>query len=462
MRELLTSDDICNEMSMERTVFDGTFLLVEGVTDSRLFGKFLDRGSSKLLIAHSRDNVERVVREMGSRRGDRLVIGIIDADLDLLHGRAVKSPLFHTDCRDMEMMIVRSNALNDVIDEYVEAEKVEQFEERFGPIREALVSASYPIGLLMCISQDRGLGLCFKNLDFQRFINPRSLALDVKIMVDEVLDGSRNARIGRRQLYDLLLEEAEGIDDMWKAARGHDTIDILLIGLKRGFGAFNARDLDPGSLSGDLRLAFSDEDFENTDLFRSTSEWAESVGASLWMMRRRSLRIEILGSDAIRCFDNLLNAPLTVIQDGFAMVPEDYRVLVDLQAPVEIRAALLQLLDELLELFHAGLERHLLDFYLVTLHISHVLSSICCTAALAEPSFNLISTISPTRREATESTVLPSGPTRNPYPLSRTAVGFNESRWADALSRRACAERYLFSAADSILRRKVLRADHLE
>lgn len=334
MRELLTSDDICNEISMERTVFDGTFLLVEGVTDSRLFGKFLDRCSSKLLVAHSRDNVERVVREMSSRRGDGLVIGIVDADLDLLHGRTVKPPLFRTDCRDMEMMIVRSNALNDVMDEYVEAERAKQFEEHFGSVREALVSASYPIGLLMCISQDRGLGLCFRNLDFQRFINPRSLVLDAKAMVGEVLEESLNARIGRKQLYDLLLEEAESLDDMWKAARGHDTINILLIGLRKGFGAFNARDLDAGSLSGDLRLAFSDEDFKDTDLFRSTSEWAESSGASLWMVRRRSLRIEILGSDAVRRLDNLLDAPLAIVQDGLAVIPEDHCALVNLQAPV--------------------------------------------------------------------------------------------------------------------------------
>ena len=45
MRDLLTYDDICNEISMERTVNDGAYLLVEGVTDSRIYGKFLDRQS---------------------------------------------------------------------------------------------------------------------------------------------------------------------------------------------------------------------------------------------------------------------------------------------------------------------------------------------------------------------------------------------------------------------------------
>lgn len=437
MRDLLTYDDICNEISMERTVYDGAYLLVEGVTDSRIYGKFLDRQSSKILIAHSRDNVEHVVKEMSTRRKDPKVLGIIDADLDLLRGKTVRSPLFYTDCRDMEMMAVRSNALNDVIDEYGDTDKVHQFEERYGPVREALVSASYPIGLLMYISQNRGYGLCFKNLDFNRFINPRSLALDAMDMVSEVMDGSKNVRIGRKGLYKVLLQEAEGLDDLWKAARGHDTIDILLIGLRNGFGAFNARELDSGSLSGALRLAFSDADFESTDLYRSTQEWSESTGVSLWHLESRSLRSEVLGPDAVGGLDDLLDAPLAIVQDRLAVVPQDDRALIDLQAPVQIGASLLQLLDELLELLHAGLEAHLGDLFREFLHIRHLNSSICLTAALAVPSFNLISTVSPTSSDLTESTVLPSGATMNPYPLSSTAVGFSESRRADALSRRA-------------------------
>lgn len=187
MREFLTTEDICNELSMERTVFDGAFLIVEGITDSRLFGKFVDRGEVNIVIAHSKDNVRGVVKEMSGRRRDRKTLGIMDPDLERLRGRHARPPLFHTDCRDMEMMAIRSNALDDVISEYGDPEKVDRFEERFGPIRDALVSSSYPIGLLMFISQERGLNLSFKNLTFNRFINPASMALDARQMVSEVL-----------------------------------------------------------------------------------------------------------------------------------------------------------------------------------------------------------------------------------------------------------------------------------
>ena len=284
MREFLTTEDICNELSMERTVFDGAFLIVEGITDSRLFGKFVDRGEVNIVIAHSKDNVRGVVKEMSGRRRDRKTLGIMDPDLERLRGRHARPPLFHTDCRDMEMMAIRSNALDDVISEYGDPEKVDRFEERFGPIRDALVSSSYPIGLLMFISQERGLNLSFKNLTFNRFINPASMALDARQMVSEVLDNSRSARIGRKELLRVLNDEAEQLDDMWEAARGHDTISILLIGLKRSFGGFNASGLDEGSLGGALRLAFSDECFRSTRLYADTTEWADEEGIPLWRL----------------------------------------------------------------------------------------------------------------------------------------------------------------------------------
>lgn len=281
MREYLTSDDICNQISMSRSVFDGVVLTVEGITDQRMFGKFTDR-SVQVVVAHSKDNVREVVKTMSGQRRDPHVIGIVDPDLDRLRGRSAKPPLFNTDCRDMEMMAIRSNALNDVIDEYGDVEQVAKFREDVGEIRDTLVSASYPIGLLMFISQEQGLGLSFKDLDFERFVNPRTLSLDVYGMVDAVLNNSRGPRVSRKQLIRMLDDEAGKLDDIWDAARGHDTVDILLIGLKRNFGSFNAKNLDEGKLGGALRLAFSDQCFVKTNLYKATSEWADAAGKKLW------------------------------------------------------------------------------------------------------------------------------------------------------------------------------------
>lgn len=282
MREYITSDDICNQISMERSVYDGTFLVVEGVTDERLFEKFIVKNRVRIIEAHSKDNVRHAVGDMFTRRGDKRVIGIVDPDLDRLRGRRARAPLFHTDCRDMEMMIIRSNALEDVLDEYCDRELLAKFTETVGPVRDALVSASYPVGLLMFISQSEGLNLSFKDLNFQQFINTRTLSLNAGSMVDAVIFNSKKCRMGRKELLRRLDREAEGLEDQWDAARGHDTVNILLIALRGNFGSYNSRGLNEGELGGALRLAFSDQCFVKTDLYRDTSEWATANGVTLW------------------------------------------------------------------------------------------------------------------------------------------------------------------------------------
>ncbi len=284
MREYLSASDICNQMSMERSVFDGLYLVVEGVTDERLYEKFIDKGSVKIVEAHSKDNVLGAVRCMQADRRDSKVIGITDADLDRIDGKDAKPPLFQTDFRDLEMMLIRSNALDDVLDEYADQTSLKSFNDDFGPVRDCIVSSGYPIGLLMHISQREGLGLCFKNLPFCDFIDARSLALNAPRMVEAVIFNSRSCRLSRKALLARLSDAAEKLGDPWLAVRGHDAVDILLIGLQRSFGSFNGRSLGQGELGGALRLAFSDECFRVTDLYRDTSAWAEERSLSLWLL----------------------------------------------------------------------------------------------------------------------------------------------------------------------------------
>ena len=265
MRDKLGYSDLCNEIMMLRSAKGGTFVLVEGVTDDRVYGKFLADGAS-IIQCHSKDNVRRTVRELAGRRGVREVIGIVDADLDILDHKCETPPLFRTDCRDMEMLCIRSNALDDVLDEYSDREKLKDFVSKNGPVRDALVAASMPIGLLMHISKNQSLELNFSGLDVEKFVDRRTLAIRENEMIDEVFANSAPPKIAKNKVLSSLNYEKKEFTDPWHAARGHDTIAILLLALKKTFGSFNARNLNEGALGGALRLAFSDSDFLDTRL----------------------------------------------------------------------------------------------------------------------------------------------------------------------------------------------------
>ena len=151
MREYLTDDDICNQISMNRSIFKGTILIAEGITDLRLYSKFVDSKDVKVLPAHSKSNVIKSVNKMTARR-DGKILGIVDRDLDELKGRIFSPPVFYTDYRDLEMMLINSAALDDVLTEYADHDRLERFQRQNGNIREAVIDACYPLGLLMYVS----------------------------------------------------------------------------------------------------------------------------------------------------------------------------------------------------------------------------------------------------------------------------------------------------------------------
>ncbi|AMK13823.1 hypothetical protein AUP07_0774 [methanogenic archaeon mixed culture ISO4-G1] len=281
MREYLTPDDICNQISMNRSLFKGTILVTEGSTDQRLYSKFVEPKGAKILPAYSKSNVINVLRKMESRR-DGKVLGIVDRDLDDLNGKTVVPPLFYTDNRDMEMMLIVSNALDDVLMEYADRDRMERFCRGSNHVRDVILDAAYPLGLLMYVSHVRGYNLNFKGLNFHDFIDRRTLSTDVQKMVQAVIENTLGCELSKRAVVKDLQSHMASHPDHRALSRGHDAVSILLIGLKEVFGSYNSSALNEGSLGGALRLAFSFDDFRETELYSGTKKWAESRGIRLW------------------------------------------------------------------------------------------------------------------------------------------------------------------------------------
>ncbi len=286
MIDSLSASDIANEISMMRSVFKGTVLVVEGVTDSRLYSKFARKETVKVMIAHSKDNVRRSVTECLTRRGDGKVVGIIDKDIDALIGRKKSPPLFGTDRNDIESMMMCSKAFDDVMSEYADPEKLKAFEGRYGRLSDAVARAACPVCLLMYISYKRGMNLSFKDLDHSRFVNPHTLETDIPRMVAEVYAQSMAQMYPKQTIVDQIRNIIRSIEDPWDAVRGHDAVSILALALRSGLGSYNAKYMREGELSGALRLAYGMEYFKKTELYASSDSWCGSRGIDLWVTRR--------------------------------------------------------------------------------------------------------------------------------------------------------------------------------
>lgn len=282
MREYLTSSDVANTVCMMRSAFKGTILVVEGITDFRLYGKFTVEDQVELVIAHSKDKVVESVRTCRESRNDRKVIGIADADLDILRHGSADGPVFETDTRDAESMIVMSEAFDSILWEYGERESIKAFEERYGPIRDRVLQAAYPIGLLMYVSSRKSLNLSFKDLDFYSFIDTRSLSCDTSSLIREVLSNTKYRRTDSRELKDMLSDEMKRKHPSESVCRGHDLVDILVIGFRETFGAYNSKNIREGEVGGALRMTYDLRMFAETELYRNTADWCKANGMTLW------------------------------------------------------------------------------------------------------------------------------------------------------------------------------------
>ena len=284
MQRTLKPEDIANEISMLAATGDEAILAVEGVTDSRLYGKFCHE-KVRIVVGHSKSNVRRAVDECWNNRNIGNIVGIVDADLDRIRGKKRTPPVFSTDQRDLETMLLASPALDDVLTEYADRDALDAFTDEYGPVFDAVISACYPIGLMMCVSEKYKLSLNFRDLDFRIMINPRSLMIDEEKLLDEIVLCTAGRCIDRRELGKIFRREASADHEPLDYARGHDAVEVLLIGLRRNFGSFNAKNLRSGELAGALRLAFSERYFSITELYGRTLKWSKDNCFDLWSLK---------------------------------------------------------------------------------------------------------------------------------------------------------------------------------
>lgn len=273
MREFITAYDVANEVRMKRTQHAGTFLIVEGGDDGRLYGNFVDHKNCRIIIAQGRDNAIQAlsILEKDSFAG---VLALVDADFWIVEKTSLPSPnLIITDTHDLETMIIKSPALDKIVSEFGHAGKLEKLNRN---VRSILLEKCVVIGCLRLINARSNLTLDFKNLSFNKFIDSSTLNVNVseliRILKARSLSPALSESMLRQQIRDI---ENENYDP-WQICCGHDLVSLLSIGLSKLFGSTNARDIQVEPLEKSLRLAYESAYFVTTGVYKKLIKWETS------------------------------------------------------------------------------------------------------------------------------------------------------------------------------------------
>jgi Protein of unknown function (DUF4435) len=276
MQEFIDSHSISNELRMIRSSFAGSFLIVEGNTDKKVYQNFIEPKHCQVKCVEFKNdsNKKRVVEIIEILNADNKftgAIGIVDADFDNLEAKNQNiSNLFLTDFHDLECLILISPALEKVLAEFGSEKKINNFGK---DIRETLFEIGRFIGYLRWVSLSDELHLTFEGLDFGKFVNKDNVNFTLDSIITTVKNKSQKPDIDNAHISQQINSLASQNHDKKQVACGKDVVEILSVALQKCLGTNNSNNVTPEIIARDLRLAYEFEFFVLTNLYQNIKEW---------------------------------------------------------------------------------------------------------------------------------------------------------------------------------------------
>ena len=264
----VSPDKLVAELKMRRTLHAGSFLVLEGKDDIRFWTNRC-HGSCRLVDGNGKNNVVGGLLRLDEIEFDG-VLGLIDSNHDHLAGRPVPSPnIVTTDAHDLECLLCRSSALDSVLAEFGEREKIERFKQEAGEdVRRALLQRGLVFGRLMWAA--RQVDPSVASLPVARFVDEATWAVDEDRLFSEAANGVRKDESTLRGRVAELPQA-----DPWHVVRGHELIELLRIGLRRRLGNLPAS-TGVAAIGRVLRAAMPEEELQATAMWRDMTRWEAS------------------------------------------------------------------------------------------------------------------------------------------------------------------------------------------
>ena len=272
---------IANQVRLERANFDGSFLLVEGSGDAKFFARFCDSEKCSIIVCSGREWLLDAITIL-AKKGFQGALAIADRDFsEFLGFPEFDGEVFFTDDNDIEIMILSSPALDNVLREFASEDKVSALVEAEGRrVCEYIFDAARFLGTLRLCSQAQELGLSFDGMNY-RFANQNSIVFDEVRTLRHVLARSRECtQMTEEEILTYVKVQVAGKDGTKSLCRGHDCLRVLGRALRKKLGTTNEFNSEKGSklLGGILRVAYEFEFFEETCIYHGVREWEDNTG----------------------------------------------------------------------------------------------------------------------------------------------------------------------------------------
>jgi hypothetical protein len=277
MRELnaraIDGHYVAAQIRLLRQLWQGAILVLEGETDAKVFGNFIDDTACQIEIAFGKANLCSAL-DLLEDEGFSGVLGIVDADFDRITGETYAlEGLCVTDLHDLDLVIFASTSFDRYLAEHGNSKRVEaSFKGDLEAIRSIIVNSCSPIACARLVSERQNLRLYFKDIKHSDFIDRKTLAVDETALIKALIDRSAT-RCTTEDLKTYIEREKSRSHDPYQLASGHDVAAVFGIALRELLGDRRDAHTWADEIEAGLRLAFDWDAFSNTGLHRCLRAW---------------------------------------------------------------------------------------------------------------------------------------------------------------------------------------------
>ncbi|NLH98673.1 MAG: DUF4435 domain-containing protein [Chthonomonadales bacterium] len=266
-------------VTVAQFIRDRPFVYVEGPSDRRAYRKFfaIREAQIEFIPTRGKNGLIDAMRKSETH----WAVGIVDADFDRVSGATDAYPdnIVPTDCHDFEATVLRSPAVETLVDEHrirVPGLGLHELEESAEWLRNTLLGLALPIGRLRWHSLRNNWSVGFNELPY------RDLALlDVwKPNTDEIagcMYRRLNPRIGVKP-DDLLRLAVTRLDneDPWQVCCGHDLTGFLAVYMTEMSEERKLHSRD--DVEQELRSSYDSLHFRESELYCRLWKWSLTYG----------------------------------------------------------------------------------------------------------------------------------------------------------------------------------------
>ena len=282
IKDGINGSTLANQIRLERSVREVSFFLVEGNGDANVFKKFCDLQVCSIITCMGKDNLLDAVTELKDS-GFCGVLGFADQDFAKLLGLPTfNGEVVFTDENDMEIMILCSEALDKVLQEFGTKKNILETEETEEmSVKDLIFKSSSIIGTLRLLSQREKWSLLFEKMKY-KFVPNKSYFLDEVKTVRHVLGRSKfKVSMTEDEILKFIRYNCMRQDIPKKnLCCGHDCVRVLGRALKSTLGNSGQFNNDDGAVTLEkiLRLAYEFEHFKKTNAYNEIRNWEKISG----------------------------------------------------------------------------------------------------------------------------------------------------------------------------------------